>query len=75
MVNIFVINSEVIDIDNLMTLKDLKEYLHISDKTATKLLKVKGFPAFKIGRSYYIPETELSVWISSQTKNNTKILI
>lgn len=61
--------------DKLLTLKDLKEYFNISDKTMTKLLHTKGFPVFKIGRSYYIPETELTEWIKKQVKNNTKILI
>jgi len=70
------INRSVIDIQRILKSKEVKEYLGIaSDKTLYKLLNTKGFPQFKIGRDYYIPEDDLIDWISKNAKMNTKIII
>jgi len=63
-------------IQKILKSKDVKEYLGISsDKTLYKLLNTKGFPQFKIGREYYIPEEDFLNWISKNAKMNTKIII
>lgn len=66
----------MIIIQKILKSKDVKDYLGIaSDKTLYKLFNTKGFPQFKIGRDYYIPEDDFKEWISKNAKMNTKIII
>lgn len=51
---------------NMLTVDDLIRKLHISKTSCYSLLKIKGFPQIKIGRSYLVNENELEEWL----KNN-----
>lgn len=53
----------------------MKEYLGISDKTLYKLLKIDGFPQFRLGKDYYIPKDDFENWISKSAKTNKRILL
>lgn len=49
-----------------MTVKELREYLHISNQTAYELVKNRNFPSVKIGNKYLINAEELPVWLNKQ---------
>lgn len=51
---------------NLMTVKELREYLHISNQTAYELVKNRNFPSVKIGNKYLVNAEELPVWLNKQ---------
>ena len=63
-----------IDIE-LLSVKDIMNYLKISNKKAYSLLKVKGFPQFRIGNTYYIPKQEFENWIIEHARKNINITL
>lgn len=63
------------DLSELLTPKDIMKHLHISNKKMYDLLKTRGFPTFRIGRSYYIPKKEYEEWIVKHAKTNANIIL
>ena len=53
-----------IELDEMITIKDVMKHLHISKNTAYKLIKLDTFPKIKIGRTYSIPVKEYKQWIN-----------
>lgn len=53
---------------NLITPKELQEYLHCSKTTVYELCKSREFPSFKIGKNFYINADKLPEWIDKQCK-------
>lgn len=54
----------------LMTIKEVKEYLRISSNTTIyKLIALKSFPKLKIGKDYKIPKNLLDKWIENNIGN------
>ena len=54
----------------IMTVKELSEYLKIAEKTAYKLVSGKKVPGFKIGGSWRFRKSEIDAWIKEQEKAN-----
>lgn len=52
--------------DQIMTLKEVAEYLKLTDKTAYRLAAEKKLPGFKIGGSWRFKMTDLDAWIEAQ---------
>ena len=52
----------------LMTVKELQNYLGIGKDKAYKLIKSKAFPAVKIGGRYYVIKPYFAVWLGKQTR-------
>ena len=50
----------------LMTIKELQNYLSIGKDKAYALVKSKSFPALKVGGRYYIIKTDFVVWLGKQ---------
>lgn len=50
----------------LMTMKELQEYMKISRSKAYELAREKGFPTLRVGRTIRIPKDELQKWISQR---------
>jgi excisionase family DNA binding protein len=57
----------------LISVKELMNYLHCSKSTAYALCKRRDFPSFRIGKSFYIKTDDLSQWIDKESHKN-KIL-
>ena len=55
--------------DEILTLKEVAEYLKLTEKTAYRLAAEGKLPGFKVGGSWRFKRTELNSWIESQ-KNN-----
>lgn len=51
---------------NLITVSELREYLHISNRKAYELVKNRNFPSIKIGNKYLINADELPTWLNKQ---------
>lgn len=59
-------NKEQSKIKNdYLTPKDVAKKLQLSHTTVTKLMKVKGFPATRVGRSIRIDEKQLDEFLAS----------
>lgn len=57
----------------ILSQKDLYEYLPLSKTTIQKLLQQKIIPAIKIGRNYFITKQKLLSWIDENAGNEFNI--
>lgn len=55
--------------DEILTLREVAEYLKLTEKTAYRLAAEGKLPGFKVGGSWRFKRTDLDTWIESQ-KNN-----
>lgn len=54
--------------DIVLTLEETAAILKVSMDTMYQLVKIKEFPAVKIGREWRAPENEVDLWILRQIK-------
>jgi len=52
--------------DQIMTLKEVAEYLKLTQKTAYRLAAEKKLPGFKVGGSWRFKVSDLEAWIEEQ---------
>ena len=52
----------------LMTVKELQNYLGIGKDKAYALVKSKSFPSAKIGGRYYVIKPDFVSWLAKQTR-------
>lgn len=57
----------------MLTPKDIQTLFGLSRTKAYRLIEAKGFPKIKIGRQYYIPETDLEHWVEKNKGNEIMI--
>ena len=55
---------------DIMTIKELSEYLKIAEKTAYRFALEKKIPGFKIGGAWRFRKAEIDKWILKQEKAN-----
>ena len=53
--------------DSILTIKDVAQYLKVNERTVYRLAASGDMPAFKVGGSWRIKETQLLDWINHQT--------
>ncbi|MEY8216011.1 MAG: helix-turn-helix domain-containing protein [Colwellia sp.] len=58
--------------DEILTLKELAEYLKITDKTAYRLAAEGKLPGFKVGGSWRFKVSTIQDWIKENTETGTK---
>lgn len=54
--------------DEIMTVKELAEYLKIAEKTAYRFVAEGKIPGFKVGSSWRFRKKEIDGWIARQTE-------
>jgi excisionase family DNA binding protein len=54
---------------DIMTMKEVAEYLKINDKTAYKLTKKGEIPAMKIGGTWRFKRSEIEKWVSTEASH------
>ena len=52
--------------DHILTLKEIAEYLKLTEKTAYRLAAEKKLPGFKVGGSWRFKMSDLQAWIEKQ---------
>lgn len=57
---------------DVMTIKELSEYLKLKEKTAYKLVADGKIPGFKVGGAWRFRKTEIDKWISKQEKEGER---
>ena len=55
--------------DEILTLKEVAEYLKLAQKTAYRLAAEGKLPGFKMGGSWRFKETHIEQWIENQKKD------
>lgn len=58
--------------NDILTLKEVAEYLKLAEKTAYRLAAEGKLPGFKVGGSWRFKESDIENWISAQIMNNKK---
>ena len=58
--------------DEIMTLKEVAEYLKLNEKTAYRLAAENKLPGFKAGGSWRFKRTDIEQWIAAQISNEKK---
>jgi|TARA_R110002167_G_scaffold366428_1_gene596652 excisionase family DNA binding protein len=52
--------------EQIMTLKEVAQYLKLTEKTAYRLAANKKLPGFKVGGSWRFKMSDLEAWIEEQ---------
>ena len=52
--------------NEMLTVKDIKKYFHISINAAYNIIHSKGFPAIRIGNSIRVPRSMFIQWLKAQ---------
>ena len=47
----------------MLTIKDAQAIFGCGQNKIYQIIGIKGFPKIKIGKQYYIPETDLERWV------------
>ena len=58
--------------NDIMTMKEVAEYLKLNEKTAYRLTSEGKLPAFKVGGSWRFQKSEIDQWIKEQSNTNQK---
>ena len=56
--------------EDIMTLKEVAEYLKLAEKTAYRLAADGKIPGFKVGGSWRFRKAAIEDWIDQQTTKN-----
>ncbi|WP_028835538.1 MULTISPECIES: methylation-associated defense system helix-turn-helix domain-containing protein MAD1 [unclassified Pseudoalteromonas] len=56
--------------DEILTLKELAEYLKLTEKTAYRLAAEGKLPGFKVGGSWRFRRKDINTWIQKQTRDD-----
>ena len=54
--------------NGILTIKEVAEYLKVTERTIYKLAAAKRIPAFKVGGTWRFPATDIDGWIADQSK-------
>ena len=52
---------------DIVTVREIAEYLKVTERTIYRMVKDKKIPAFKVGGSWRFRLDEIDDWIKSQT--------
>lgn len=56
----------------VMTIRELADYLKIAEKTAYRFALEKKIPGFKVGNAWRFRKSEINDWIEEQEKEVRK---
>ena len=59
-------------LDDILTLKEVAEYLKLTEKTAYRLAAEGKLPGFKVGGSWRFKRVGIEDWIESRKRNIRK---
>lgn len=53
--------------DEILTIKQVAEYLQVTERTIYRLAAAKKIPAFKVGGTWRFSRSAIDAWIKQQT--------
>ena len=56
------------DEGEILTLRQVAEFLKVTDRTIYRLAAAKKIPAFKVGGTWRFSKAEITEWIQQQSK-------
>ena len=58
--------------DEILTVKELADYLKIAEKTAYRFASEGKVPGFKVGSAWRFKKAEIDAWIKRQSEGSVK---
>ena len=58
----------------LLNVEDLQKIFNCGRNKALALMSIKTFPSIKIGRTYFVEEQELYIWLKKNKYNRVDLL-
>lgn len=58
--------------EEILTLRQVAEYLKVTERTLYRLVQEGQLPAFKVGNSWRFRRDDLDRWITKQARNLTR---
>lgn len=55
---------------DILMIKDVAEYLKVTERTIYRLAAAKKIPAFKVGGSWRFSRADIDRWIAAQTQGS-----
>jgi excisionase family DNA binding protein len=59
---------------DILMIKEVAEYLKVTERTIYRLAAAKKIPAFKVGGSWRFSRGDIDIWISLQTREGIEAL-
>lgn len=53
--------------DEILTIKEVAEFLKVNERTVYRLAAAKKIPAFKVGNAWRFKKIEIDAWIAEQS--------
>ncbi len=53
--------------EDILTIREVADYLKVTERTLYRLVKDGELPAFKVGNSWRFRREDISAWIGTQT--------
>ena len=57
---------------DILTIKEVAEYLKVTERTLYRLAQEGGIPAFKVGSSWRFKRTDIDEWIEGQKTGSNR---
>ena len=57
---------------NILMIRDVAEYLKVTERTIYRLAAAKKIPAFKVGGSWRFSKSDIDAWIRRQSSEAAK---
>ncbi len=54
----------------IMTIKEVSDYLKVTERTIYRLAGVKKIPSFKVGGSWRFSKADIDAWIKKQSEQD-----
>ncbi|WP_028875591.1 helix-turn-helix domain-containing protein [Teredinibacter turnerae] len=58
--------------DDILTIKEVAEYLKVNERTIYRLANKGDIPAFKVANAWRFERAKIREWMSNQSKNTQK---
>ena len=53
--------------DEILTIKEVADFLKVNERTVYRLAAAKKIPAFKVGNAWRFKKSEIDKWIAEQS--------
>lgn len=57
--------------DEILTIKEVADYLKVNERTIYRLANKGEIPAFKVGNNWRFERAEIAKWMSNQAKKTS----
>ncbi len=58
--------------ESILTIREVADYLKVTERTLYRLVQERRLPAFKVGNSWRFRRDDLERWISEQQSRGTE---